>query len=197
MGETPEELRAEIAGTRADMTATVDAIADRANPRAAARRQAGRIGQRVGSVREAVMGRVDDVTSAAPDAGSLADGLRSGPQAVRGQTRGNPLAAGLVAFGGGLLVAALIPSTEAEQRTASQLAEQAAPVLDQARHAATEVTGQLKSSAQDAASDLKDSAADAAGQVREQAAGAAGQVGDTARGAAHEVGGTARDQTGR
>ena len=70
MGQTPEELRAGITGTRADMTATLDAITDRASPRQAARRKAGQLSQRVSGVRNAVMGQVDDVTRRGSDAGA-------------------------------------------------------------------------------------------------------------------------------
>ena len=213
MGETPDQLRAEIAGTRADMTATVDAIADRTNPRNAARRQVGRLGQRVGAVRETIMGSVDDMTSSASGtagsvqgsvqgaAGSLVDSasgmVHDGPDAVRRQTKGNPMAAGLIAFGAGLLVASVIPSTEAERRTAAGVADQASPVVDQAKQTASEMADQLKSSAQDAAGQLKESASGAADQVRQQAGDAASQVGGTTKSAAQDVGGTARAQTGR
>ena len=202
MGETPDQLRAEIAGTRADMTATVDAIADRTNPRNAARRQVGRLGQRVGAVKETIMGSVDDMTTHASGAAgsvhdSALDTLHGGPDAVRRQASGNPMAAGLIAFGAGLLLASVIPSSEAERRTAANVADQASPVLDQAKLAASDVADQLKSSAQDAAGQLKDSATEAAGHVRQQAGDAASQVGDTTKSAAQDVGGTARAQTGR
>jgi hypothetical protein len=41
------------------------------------------------------------------------------PQAVRQQTQGNPLAAGIIAFGVGMLAATLIPVTDARSGPAS------------------------------------------------------------------------------
>ena len=39
----------------------------------------------------------------------VADSVRGAPQAVAQQTQGNPLAAGIIAFGVGMLAATLIP----------------------------------------------------------------------------------------
>ena len=62
---------------------------------------------------------------------------------VREQAEGNPLAAGLVAFGVGWLVSSLLPASDAEQRAARRAVdtakEQGQPVLDQAKQAAQEV----------------------------------------------------------
>jgi hypothetical protein len=50
------------------------------------------------------------VTSAAS---SVADAASSAPDMARRQTRGNPLAAGLIALGVGWLASSLLPLTEA------------------------------------------------------------------------------------
>lgn len=193
MGQTPEELRAGIAGTRADMTATLDAITYRASPRQVGRRQAARVTHRVSGVRDAVMGRMEDVGRAGSDVGSgIADAAGRTPDAVTAQARGNPIAAGLVAFGAGLLAASIVRSTEPEQRAAAELAERAQPLADAATGAAQEVGEHLRGSASEAADHLKETAADAAGTVRDEASGAGRQVGDQARSAAADVAEQAR-----
>ncbi len=206
MGETPDQLKARIQSTRADMTATVDAMAYRANPRNAARRQAGRLGQRIGAVRDAVMGRVEDLTSSASDTASGAvstvggamsgasDQLRHGPGAVPRQAQGNPVAAGMIAFGAGLLAASIIPSSEAERRAAASVGGQAEPLVEQARQAAQDMGDHLKSSAQEAVEQVKGTASDATQEVRDQASEAAGRVTDTTKSAAQDVGATAQEQ---
>lgn len=208
MGQTSEELRAQIAGTRADMTATVDAMSDRANPKMAARRQAGRVGGRISAVKETIMGSVDNLAGSVQDmAGSAHGGLvdsaqgvassaGTAPQMVQRSTQGNPIAAGLIAFGAGLLVASLLPSSDPERRAASSLADSAQPVMEHLQEAASEVTGELKSSAQEAFTQVKETAADAAGQVKEQASDASQQVTETAKAAAGDFRDNARDQMG-
>jgi hypothetical protein len=92
---------------------------------------------------------------------------------VREQTEGNPLAAGLVAFGVGWLVSSLMPASEAEQEAARRAAEVArergGPVLEQAKQAATDVGETLQSEAQEAAQHIKERAQEAAGTVKETA----------------------------
>lgn len=90
---------------------------------------------------------------------------------VREQTEGNPLAAGLVAFGVGWLVSSLMPATAAEQEAARRAADVArdrgGPVLEQAKQAAAEVGETLQGEAQEAAQHIKERAQEAAGTVKE------------------------------
>jgi hypothetical protein len=51
--------------------------------------------------------------------------------AVGGQTQGNPLAAGLIAFGVGWLAASLIPASRPEQQAAAKAKEHASVVTHQ------------------------------------------------------------------
>jgi hypothetical protein len=96
---------------------------------------------------------------------------------VRRQTEGNPLAAGLVAFGVGWLVSSLMPVSEAEQQAASRAGELArehgGPVVDQAKQAASEVGLNLQQEVQQAAQQVKERAQDATGAVTEEAKSAA------------------------
>ena len=122
MSEDPDVIRERIEQTRADLSANVDAVGDALDPRQIAHRQADRVRGRVGAVRDRVMGTVHDARdsvggtvgdaggSARSVAGDVASGVRDAPHAVARQTEGNPLAAGLIAFGVGLLAASLLPN---------------------------------------------------------------------------------------
>lgn len=123
----------------------------------------------------------ESVTGAASHAaGSAREGLSSAQDAahgavatVREQADGNPLAAGVLAFGVGWLVSSLMPASTAETQVAQRATEVArehgGPVLDQAKQAAGEVGQELKGHAQEAVEQVRDRAQDAAGTVREQA----------------------------
>ncbi len=131
MSENPDEIRARIEATRADLSANVDAVGDALDPRQVAHRQADKVRSKVGSVRDRVMGTVHDARdtvsgatgsasgsahSAADSARSaahgLAEGVQGAPSTVARKAEGNPLAAGLIAFGVGWLAASLLPSSQ-------------------------------------------------------------------------------------
>jgi ElaB/YqjD/DUF883 family membrane-anchored ribosome-binding protein len=189
VGQSAEELRADIARTRDDMTVTIDSIGDRVSPRRVARRRTDHMVRWARSARSSVMGSVGDVAQrgrssvgSAGDrlqdvAGSSAAQLRSAPGAVAEQARGNPLAAGLVAFGVGLIVGSLPPASAPEQQLVSALGEKAGPVVaNEARESAGELAQGLKGSAQDALDQVSAAAREAAGEVKEQVAASAGDV---------------------
>jgi hypothetical protein len=53
-------------------------------------------------------------------ASSAATAVQQAPDTIVRQTQGNPLAAGLIAFGAGWLVSSLMPATEKERQLAQQ-----------------------------------------------------------------------------
>jgi hypothetical protein len=181
-------VRTEIEDTRQDMSQTIDAIADRTSPRRVVARRRERMANGWRSMRERVMGRADDVRATAGDrahelagsaqerAGGMAEQARRAPDMVVEQTQGNPLAAGLIAFGGGLLLASLLPPTEAEQRVAGKVREQAQPLQDELVRAGQAVGEDLKSSAQDAAEQVKQRAAEATSTVGDDVRTSAGEL---------------------
>ena len=113
----------------------------------------------VGSGQDAAHG----VGSATSNAGS----------ALEERVEGSPLAAGMVAFGAGLLIAGLMPATKVEARTAEKIndvaQEHGQPVMDQAKSAAQEVGEQLKDKATEAADEVKTSAQESAERVKDEA----------------------------
>ena len=198
MSETdPEVLRAEIARTRAELSDNVDTLTETANPKNIADRQVQKVKSAARGVKEHLMGASDDPD----DAGTLGDradavkGTAAGvlgsaqdratgaldtvsdaPAQVRRKARGNPLAAGLIAFGIGYLISGAIPATQREQEVASRLQDKAAPLTDKVREAAGDVADRLREPAQEAVASIKDTATDAVANVKDQGATAKDEV---------------------
>ena len=89
-------------------------------------------------------------------AGNAQGAVADLPATVKRKSQGNPLAAGLVAFGAGLLVSSLIPASSRERQAAVDLKERAEPLTQKVQEAAKEVAGNLREPAQQAAASLKD-----------------------------------------
>jgi hypothetical protein len=62
------------------------------------------------------------------EASEAREAVREVPATVKRKAQGNPLAAGVIAFGLGMLVSSLIPSSEKERQAVSQLHENLKPV---------------------------------------------------------------------
>jgi gas vesicle protein len=188
MGQSTAEVKHDIETTRNEMSDTIDAIADRTSPSRMAQRQRRRVADGVRSVRERVMGAAeqavgstqDTLHSAQESTGDLAGKVTDVPdrarQAARRQTQGNPLAAGVVAFGAGLLAAYLVPSSAPERRVTRQVREGAQPVLDELSDAGREVADDLRSNAGRAAEDVKQTATEATQQLAQDAKGRADEI---------------------
>jgi hypothetical protein len=201
----PEVLRAEIARTRAELSDNVDTLTDTANPKNMAHRQADKVKSAARGVREHLMGVPDDpydagtlgdrvgavrdgaagvVGSAQHRASGAVDTVTDAPAQVQRKTRGNPLAAGLIAFGIGYLISSAIPSSEREQEAAFRLQEKAAPLRSKLGEAAGDIAERLREPAQQAAASVKEAATDAAANIKDEGASAKddvqGQVRDSA-----------------
>jgi hypothetical protein len=195
----PDQIRADIERTRATLSSDVNTLAYEANPTTMAKRKVGRVTGTLGSVREKVMGSASDTAQSTSDATSSAlasvsdtahsasDAVQSAPGAVKSQTQGNPLAAGVIAFGAGLLVSALIPASEREQQAASALQEKAQPLTDEVTDIAKETAQNLQEPAQQAAASVKDTATGAAATVKDEGTSAAQDVQDHAQDATTTV----------
>jgi gas vesicle protein len=124
-------------------------------------------------------------------ASTVGDAVQQAPQAVVRQTRGNPLAAGLIAFGAGWLVSSLLPASQREQELAEQAKQRASeigqPLVDAAKDAAMEMKDNLQEPAQHAVESVRDTAADAGRTVTEEGRSAAQDVQDHAQDAAGTV----------
>ena len=209
----PDEIRREIERTQANLGQDVDALTDKVTPSRIVERRVDRARDTVGRLKDKVMGdnptnsgqhlgggvqgaastaadRVSGTASSAAssvqDAASTAAGaVQETPQAIRRQTRGNPLAAGLIAFGAGWLVSSLLPASRREQELADQAKqvaqEKVQPVMQQV---ASEVGDNLREPAQQAVASVRSTAQDATDTVTAEG-----------RAATQDVSGRAQDAT--
>ena len=130
-----------------------------------------------GSVQGAASSAADSVSNAAS---SAAGAVQQAPDTIIRQTQGNPLAAGLIAFGTGWLISSLLPATQKEQQLAQQaetaLKENKDALLAPAKQAAQEIGDELKPAAQQAVQEVRTTAQDAAQTVKEEGQSAAQDV---------------------
>lgn len=177
----PDQIRAEIERTRANLSDDVNALTYEAKPSTMAKRQVGRVRGAMGRAKEAVMGTTSQAGSSMTSSvggavSSAGDAVTSVPDRAVSQTRGNPVAAGLVAFGVGALVASLIPATEKERELAGNAKDAAAPLAHKASEAAKEAVDQMREPVADAVQSVKGTAEDAAGTVADEGKSAAQEV---------------------
>ena len=175
MGQSTEELRRDIARTRGELGETLDAIGDRVSPGRMIERRKNRASNMIRSARDRVMGSASDTSQALADAGhaigdtasGTVDTLKSRPEVVRNQTQGNPLMAGAIAFGVGLLTASVFKPSEVEKQVAGQLMDKAEPLTQEFKQMGQETLEHLKEPALAAVEQVKETATDAAQAVAE------------------------------
>jgi len=188
----PDVIRRQIEDTRRELSYDVDALNEKVNPARVVDRRVTAAKGRVARVKDTVMGTAHDTTSSAHGAASNAAGsvqdaastaagaVQQAPEAIVCQAQGNPLAAGLIAFGVGWLVSSLLPASQAERQLAQQaesaVREHKDALLEPAKQAAQEMGDQLKPAAQQAVESVKATAQDAASTVAEEGKSAAADV---------------------
>ncbi|MFE9692875.1 DUF3618 domain-containing protein [Micromonospora sp. NPDC005806] len=207
MSTDPDQIRREIEATRSNLSSDVDALAYKVSPSRIVDDRKQRARNALLNVRDKVMGTASDLghstghaahsvgdhTSSAASAvgdrahaaaASVGDAPHRAPHVLREKSEGNPIAAGLIAFGVGMLVSSLIPATRREQQVAAQvkekavehggvvkekLGEVAGELKEELREPARHATESVKSTTQDAAQTVKDDTRAAAQDVRETA----------------------------
>jgi gas vesicle protein len=174
MSENPDDIRSGIEETRRRLGTNVDAVDDKVTPSHVVRRQTEKVKDAVFGMKENVMGAADDLV----DGGRSAIG--DAPREVARKTQGNPLAAGLIAFGAGLLVASLIPASEKEREAAVALKDAAEPLTTELADAAKDVAQDLREPAQEAVENVRVAASEAVDHVKEQGQTAVSDVTETA-----------------
>jgi hypothetical protein len=199
----PDVIRRQIEDTRRELSYDVDALNEKVNPARVVDRRVTAAKGRFTNMKERVMGSAHDTTYRAQGAASNAAGSVQGaassaadsvqnaastaagaaqqaPDTIVRQTQGNPLAAGLIAFGVGWLVSSLMPASEKERQLAQQaesaVKEHKDALLEPAKQAAQEIGDQLKPAAQQAVESVKTTAQDAATTVTEEGKAAAADV---------------------
>jgi gas vesicle protein len=195
-----QQIRDEIAATRGDLSANVNALVDGVKPGNVARRQVDKVRGAAGNAKDKVMGAMPNtgssdgtsrvggaVSSVGDTASQVGSAAANSPQLIKQQTQGAPLAAGLIAFGAGWLVASLIPASQREQQAAVKAKEAAAPMAQQVQDAAKEVAGHLQEPAQRAVESVKQTAQDGVAHTKDEGTSAAAQVKGDAQDAASTV----------
>jgi len=177
MSNDPEQIRREIEHTRLELSDNVNALGDKVNPGSIAKRQVSRVRGAATSVKDAVLGSASDAADSGHQvANTMGDAVSSAPSAVTRKAQGSPIAAGLIAFGAGLLVSSLLPASQAEQQAAEKVKNTAQPLVDDLTDTAKEVAANLKEPAQQAMDEVKSTATDAAATVKDEASSAADDV---------------------
>jgi hypothetical protein len=188
MSNDPEQIRREIERTRSELSDNVNALGDKVNPGSIAKRQVGRVHSAATSVKDAVLGSASDAADTGQQvATTMGDAVSDAPSAVARKAQGSPIAAGLIAFGAGLLVSSLLPASKVEQQAAEKVKDTAQPMVDNLTDTAKEVAGNLKDPAQQAIEEVKSTATDAAATVKDEATSAADDVKTQAQDSNHTV----------
>jgi hypothetical protein len=192
MTDDPDRIRDGIAATRSDLVRNVDALADRTMPNRIARRRWEGMKDKMHTMSEKVMGAPRSAASSVGDvasrgerraeevAGQAAQAARELPHAVAQQAQGNPVAAGIIAFGVGLLAASLMPTTNLERQAVRQLKESGSDLIEPMRQPMAESAQRIKE-------DVKESVSDAAQSVKQTAQEAAQNTADDAKNQAKQV----------
>ncbi|MER7444732.1 DUF3618 domain-containing protein [Micromonospora avicenniae] len=203
MSTDPDQIRREIEATRNNLSSDVDALAYKVSPARIVDDRKQRARTALQKVRDSVMGTASDighgtgqaahsmgeraasavstVGDAAHSAGStVSDAAERAPRVIRQKSEGNPLAAGLIAFGVGWLASSLVPATRREQQLATQVREKATQQGGAVTEKLTEVASELKE-------ELREPAEDATRSVKETARQAASTIRDDTRSAGHDV----------
>jgi ElaB/YqjD/DUF883 family membrane-anchored ribosome-binding protein len=194
MGQSAEQLRREIEYTRGDLSETLEAIGDRVSPGRMMERRKNRFVNGLQSARDRVMGTASDAGSAVGDAaGGAVETLKQTPDTVRQQAEGNPLAAGAIAVGVGVLLASVLPASDKERRAADQLMDKAEPLKEELKETGREMAEHLKEPARDAVDQVKDAATEGTQSVTDTAKEAVGTTSQTAREGAQQLRNEAAD----
>jgi Protein of unknown function (DUF3618) len=190
MGEDTDGLRRDIDDTRGELSRDVDALTEKVSPSRIVDRSVERTKGRLSSMKERVMGSAEDAVGSVREGVSSAGDSVSGTASdaadtVRQKTQGNPLAAGLIAFGAGWLVSSLVPASEKETQLATKAVDTAKEYGQPLAHEAADVTAQIgndmRSPAQQAVQSVKSTAADAASTVKDQGHTSASTIADQAK----------------
>jgi ElaB/YqjD/DUF883 family membrane-anchored ribosome-binding protein len=185
MGQGTEELNTEIEGTREDLSRNLDALTDKVSPQRIVDRRKEAARGKMRGIKDKVMGtttgakdKMVGTTSGAKESvtGTAQDAMGT----IEEKTEGNPLAAGLIAFGAGMLISAMMPASQKEADAAHRLVEAAkehgGPVIEEAKSMGQEMGENLKESAKGAVQEVQSTAAESASHVKQEGQSSAQQV---------------------
>jgi len=188
-------LRLELRDKRAAVSRDLEEIGDKVSPKRIADRAGSKVKNAAVGVKEKVMGSAEDVADSASDAadraasrvGDIRERVGEAPEIIRTKTGGNPMAAGLIAFGFGLLAASLMPPSEKERELMDHAEDQLRQVAATAGDMASTMKDELQETTQDVVADLRESASQHVQNVKDDASGAAQDVASHAKDEAVET----------
>lgn len=184
MGPSTEELRSEIAAKREDIGRDIETIEDRVMPGRIIHRRQTAFRMKAQGVRDKVMGVRDAAGGALHNAGggvthaagNVTHAAHATGSSAQGAAQGNPLVAGIVAFGAGVIVSSLLPPSQAERNAASraqhalegaaaELGSAGHQVVEEVKPAAKQAVGEVQEHAQESMSSVKEGAKEARSDV--------------------------------
>lgn len=227
MGTSTTQVRADIARSRDELGGTIGAleerlaqtkedVVDRVSPKRVWHRKTDELRRRVGAVTGSVTGMTErmetqvatgtrrvrgevqglaEQTSAGVSRAT--DGARGGQAGLRQRAEDNPMAAGLVALGAGVLMASLLPPTPAERKAALRLRDELSPLQEQASKAGRQVAEEVTQSAQERMEQVKSRAGAAVEQVKQETMASSEEVKSETQAASRRVKGEAKASTRR
>lgn len=188
----PDQIENDLGTTRDAVRRDMDQLNDAVSPKAVISTRVDKVKHGAAAMKDRLMGAADseaakskaaDLAGTAQDstaaaAAKLGEAAGSAPDTVRAHTEGNPVAAGVIAFGLGWLLSSLAPATSAVKDAAQELEANADSVLDALTDSAKTIAGNLQPPAQDAATRVQNAASDAVSDTAEHAKSATSDVTD-------------------
>jgi hypothetical protein len=165
---TTTELRRDIASQRQDIGRDLEAIGDRLSPGRVADRSKERVRRRASGWKDRIMGTMEDargkVTDSMPSGSSMTpDGPPS--EMVSERVEGNPLVAGMVAFGIGFIAGSVLPASRKERELAHRVEPQMGQIAQEVADTARSAGEELAPVVQEEAAKVKEEASEAASSV--------------------------------
>lgn len=206
MVDRTEELREDIERQRQSIGYTVDQIQNRVSPGRITARGRHRVRRWFIDTKDQLMGndqtdypwerwsrdlseKAGDMSEHAADAMSeVKEAVSEAPAKLRQKTRGNPMAVGLIAFGGGMLAGTLLPESNIEGRALRRVEPALASAASEASQIGRDVAEDVKESAGSSMEQVKESASAAADNVKEEAREAIERTNEAAQGESTEAG---------
>ena len=162
------ELKRDIEDRRSEISRTVDQMENRVNPGHVAARQTYKIRRALTEWKDKIMGSDQTQGGLKNVIGEVTDTVSTAPDQVMARTRGNPLAAGVIAFGAGALIASLLPETPTERKLAATLQPGVQEATSRLTEAGRNIADDLKDDVKEGVENIRDTAASAAQGMKEQ-----------------------------
>ena len=170
MGETPDEIRAEIEDTRDRMGETVEAIGYRADVPGRAKEKVTGVKDRatnaLSGAKERIVGSTRDTTSSASAAAPSRDEVAAKARHATSVAQENPLGLAIGSVAVGFLAGLLVPTSKIEDEKIGPIADQ---IKDAAKTTGHEVVERGKQVAQETAGSAKEAAQEALDRTRSAA----------------------------